>query len=186
MTGLVQAGPWAPWIVELGNSHEEQHFGRTAEAVQAVSMALPHLSPEVRRAAIEWLDRQWHSGVPLDRPAAAPEGRRREHYDLSPAVLAGPAAKPPGAPAELGDLYAVWAYAHYAGRQEQVCAGSTPSAPWSATIWPGRCDSTPTSGTAGPSSSSIMTSTAFWPPYASCARPGTGRRPRPPPSDWPG
>ena len=46
---LVEEGPWAPFVVELGISGEERHFWRTAETMQVVALALPHLSPAVRR-----------------------------------------------------------------------------------------------------------------------------------------
>ncbi len=123
VTELVEGYPWAPLVVELGISHEELHFWRSSETMQAIAMSLPHLSPQVRSKAIAYLDRLFDAGVPLDRPVLG-EGRRREHYDLAPELLAGPAGRPPQERAALGDLYALWAYAHYAGRWEKVMAKS--------------------------------------------------------------
>ena len=120
---LVEGHPWAPLVVELGISHEEQHFWRSSETMQAVAMSLPHLSPRVRSKAIAYLDKLFEAGVPLDRPVLG-EGRRREHYQLAPELLAGPAGRPPQYTAALGDLYALWAYAHYADRWEKVAAKS--------------------------------------------------------------
>lgn len=117
---LVDGAPWAPWAVELGIAHEELHFWRSSETMQAVAVALPHLSPEVRERAVAFLDGLVEQGVPLRKPVFGPEGRRREHYRLSPELLAAPAARPPRYEAGLADLYALWAYAHYADRWNRI------------------------------------------------------------------
>jgi len=116
VTELITGEPWAFFLVELGISHEEQHFRRGAEAVQTVAWALPYLSPEVRRQAVAWLDRVYDGGM----KDSGGEGRRREYFDLSPELLDGPAARAPRDGPSIADLYAVWAYAHYAGRWDRV------------------------------------------------------------------
>ena len=67
VTELVAGHPWAMFVVELGISHEERHFGRSSQTMQAVAMALPHLSPDVRTRARDYLDRLFADGVPLDQ-----------------------------------------------------------------------------------------------------------------------
>lgn len=112
---LVEGGPWAPFIVELGISREERHFARAGEALQIVSRTLPHLSEALRPKAKAWLDALWEAG---SLPA---EGRRRELYDLGPGMRKFAAAPAPSAPT-LDDLYGWWAYAHYAGAWDKVLA----------------------------------------------------------------
>ncbi|MBN2475592.1 MAG: PQQ-binding-like beta-propeller repeat protein [Pirellulales bacterium] len=119
---LIDGHPWALLVVELGISHEEQHFWRASETMQAVAMALPHLSPEVRARAVAYLDELFAEGVPLTRSIIGGEGRRREPFDLAPGMLKGNAVRPPKQPPEVADLYAVWAYAHYADRWDRVLA----------------------------------------------------------------
>jgi outer membrane protein assembly factor BamB len=126
---LIDGHPWAPLVVELGIAHEERHFYRAAETMQAVGMALPHLSPPVRKKAVAYLDRLFDDGVPLEKPVLGADqppvaARRREYFDLSPMLLESSAVRPPRSSAEIGDLYAVWAYAHYAGRWKKVLAQS--------------------------------------------------------------
>ena len=53
VTELVEGAPWAPWTVEMGIAHEEVHFWRSAETMQTVACALPHLSAAVRAKAAE-------------------------------------------------------------------------------------------------------------------------------------
>lgn len=120
VTELIDGHPWALFVVELGIAHEEKHFWRSSETMQAVAMTLPHLSPEVRKKAVAWLDRLFDEGVPLKQPVIGAEGRRREYFDLSPALLERRVTRPPQYSTDVADLYAVWAYAHYAGRWEKV------------------------------------------------------------------
>jgi hypothetical protein len=122
VTELVDGAPWAPWLVELGISHEELHFWRSSETMQTLAAALPHLSPQVRAKAVAYLDGLFDAGVPLQRPVFGPEGRRREHHQLPPELLVLPSAQPPRYSANISDLYAVWAYAHYADRWAKVDA----------------------------------------------------------------
>jgi hypothetical protein len=112
--------PWAPWIVELGISHEELHFWRTGETMRILATALPYLSPPLRERTGRCLDRLFEQGVPLDRPVFEPNGRRREHYDLSLPLQEARISRPPSSRAGLFDLYALWAYAHYQDRWDRV------------------------------------------------------------------
>lgn len=116
---LVEDGAWAPFIVELGISGEERHFWRTAETMQIVSLALPHLSRPVRAKAVAFLDGLWQEGVPLSRPVHSNEGKRREPYNLGPGMKEF-AADRVKYKAGVEDLYAIWAYAHYADRWPAV------------------------------------------------------------------
>ncbi|UCG60063.1 MAG: PQQ-like beta-propeller repeat protein [Phycisphaerales bacterium] len=116
---LVDGWPWAPFVVQLGISGEERHFWRTAETMQIVSLALPHLPAPTKAKAIAFLDKKFESGVPLEKPVHSNEGQRREPYTLGPGMKEFAAAGKPYR-ANIEDLYAVWAYAHYADRWERV------------------------------------------------------------------
>lgn len=111
--------PWAPFIVQLGISREERHFWRTASTIRIVSEALPYLSQEARAEAVRYLDRLVDSGCPLETPVHAPVGARREPFTLGP-VMEEFAARTPRHQAGIEDLYALWAYAHHAGRWKRV------------------------------------------------------------------
>ncbi len=116
---LIEDGPWAPLVVQLGISGEERHFWRSAETMQAVALSLPHLQPEVRAKAIALLDGLWDAGVPLDKPVSDSDGKRREPHDLGPGMKQF-ADRQVACTASIEDLYAVWAYAHYADRWDRV------------------------------------------------------------------
>lgn len=116
---LIEGGPWAPFVVQLGISGEERHFWRSAETMQAVALSLPHLPREVRAKAVTFLDELWDAGVPLDEPVTDSGRRRREPYDLGPGMQQF-AGRQIQYAASVEDLYAVWAYAHYADRWERV------------------------------------------------------------------
>jgi hypothetical protein len=109
---------WAPLVVQLGISHEEVYFGRAGETMQALAMALPHVRATTRVRAIAYLDRLFSDGAPLTSPAANMNGHRREHYDLAPKTLEAVARR--RYEKDERDLYALWAYAHYADRWSQV------------------------------------------------------------------
>lgn len=116
---LIDGWPWAPFIVELGISGEEKHFERTAQTIQIVSLALPHLSGPVGRKAIVWLDRIFESGMPLSKPLHDSNAERRELYNLGPGMRAF-ADKPNKYRFSIEDIYGFWTYAHYANRWERV------------------------------------------------------------------
>lgn len=117
---LIEQGPWAPLILEMGISREEQYFNRASEGMQIVALALPHLSPDMQAKAKAWLDRAFAAGQPLKSPLLPQEGKRREYYDVGPGMLK-PLASFDNA-ANINDLYAVWAYAHYADAWPKVLA----------------------------------------------------------------
>lgn len=111
-------GPWAPLVVELGISKEERHFTRPSETLQALSLALPYVSPEVgakARAALARLAEQAGSG---DAPA-----KRRELYDLGPGMMRF--ASQPLPPAPAVDLYALWSWAWATDSWEKVLASES-------------------------------------------------------------
>ncbi len=116
---LVNDGQWAPFIVELGISGEERHFWRAAQTMQIVSLSLPHVSPAVRSAAIAFLDRMFESGMPLKQSVHSNEGNRREPYELGPGMKSFAAAEI-RYEANIEDIYALWAYAHFADRWDEV------------------------------------------------------------------
>ena len=66
-----------------------------------------------------FLDALWNSGVPLTKPIHANEGARRERYHLGPGMRAF-ADRAIEYNVTIEELYAVWAYAHYAGRWDRV------------------------------------------------------------------
>jgi outer membrane protein assembly factor BamB len=113
---------WAPLVLQLGISREERYFWRTAETMQIVSLALPHLSAPVRKQAIAYLDQLWKHGAPLTLAAHPADGARREPFDLGPEMKQFAAHTPRYQPG-IDDLYAVWAYAHHADRWTAVLAG---------------------------------------------------------------
>lgn len=122
MLDLVDGGPWAPLIVQLGITGEERHYWRTAETLQVASRSLPHLTPAVREKAVAYLHRLFDDGVPLRRPVhPADGGRRREPFDLGAGMRRFAGEAPPYA-SGADDLYAVWAYAHHAGAWDKVLA----------------------------------------------------------------
>ncbi len=108
---LIEGGPWAPFIVELGISREERHFARRSDAMLAVSLAIPHLSPAVAGKA-----KRYVAGL-FD--GFAPEGKRRELYDLGPGMRRFAATPVAAAP---DDPYALWAAAHFAGAWDKARA----------------------------------------------------------------
>ncbi len=117
---LIDGGPWAPFIVELGIANERRYFWRTAETMQILSLALPHLSPDLRDKAKEHLDEMFASGMPLRVPLHIDNGsKRREPYDFGPGMenFAGQLIR---YRANVEDLYSVWAYSHCAGRWDKV------------------------------------------------------------------
>lgn len=115
---LIDDGPWAAFVVQLGISGEQRHFWRTADTMQTLSLALPHLGPAVRHKAVAFLDALWDEGVPLRR-SIHEGGKRREPFDLGPGMKSF-ADQTIRYEARVEDLYAVWAYAHYAGRWNRV------------------------------------------------------------------
>lgn len=116
---LTQHGPWAPFVVQLGISGEERHFHRTAETMQIVALALPHLSDAVRKKAVAFLDEMFAAGMPLQKPIHANQDKRREPYNLGPGMTAFASSKI-RYETNIEDLYALWAYANYAGRWPAV------------------------------------------------------------------
>jgi len=114
---LTEQGPWAPMIIELGISGDQAIFADTAQAMQIVSLALPHLKGETRSKAVAWLDGLYEQGVPLSKSRFdSKEGNRREPYDIG-ATMSG---RQPEYERGVDDLYALWAYAYYADRWEKV------------------------------------------------------------------
>jgi len=116
---LIAGWPWAPLIVELGISGEERHFWRSAQTMQVVAATLPYLGLPVRDRAAASLDGLWEAGVPFEAPVHSHQGARREPYNLGPGMKAY-AAGAIEYSAGVEDLYAVWAYAHYADRWDRV------------------------------------------------------------------
>jgi len=119
---LIDGGPWAPLVIELG-MHNERHFWRTADTMQIVAQALPLLSPAVQARARTYLDGMFEAGAPLSAAThPARSALRREHYELGDGALRRTAEANPTYSAGIADLYALWAYAHYAGAWDKVAA----------------------------------------------------------------
>lgn len=116
---LLDEGPWASFVVEIGISGEERHFGRKTEVMQILCQALPHLRPTTRAKAIDYLDRLWDGGSLLHNPILSDAGKRREPYDLGPEMKRF-AQREVNSRASIEDLYPVWAYAHYADRWDRI------------------------------------------------------------------
>jgi hypothetical protein len=114
---LVGEPSWAPLVVELGISREERHFAQPGEAIQIVSLALPHLSPPAAERARRWLEKVFEEGR-----SAHVSGRRREFYDLGPGMKR---FAEQSLPAAKTDLYALWAWAHCSGAWDKVLARET-------------------------------------------------------------
>jgi len=113
------ANDYAPFVIELGLSGEDLHFWRTAQTMQIVALTLPHLSAAIREKARGHLDGLWEAGAPLRMAVHRAGGARREFYDPGPEMLTF-AGNPPRYSATVEDLYAAWAYAHYADRWDRV------------------------------------------------------------------
>ena len=69
-------------VVQLGIGKEERHFWRTAETLQIVGLALPHLSPQVNAEAVAYLDRLVEAGARNHR-AGCPCGCRHRANRLT-------------------------------------------------------------------------------------------------------
>jgi hypothetical protein len=87
--------------------------------MRILSLALPHLSASTKAKAIAFLDKMFDSGVPLEKPVHSNEGRRREPYMLGPGMKQFAAVRK-SYRASIEDVYALWAYAHYADRWDKV------------------------------------------------------------------
>ncbi len=125
VTELVEEGPWAPFVAELGIVGEQAYFWRTAETMQILALALPHLSPAVREKAKSHLNGMFALGMPLSVPVHAKTGAgRREHYEFGPGMQ-NFARRQINYTANIEDLYAVWAYAHYANAWDKALQRET-------------------------------------------------------------
>jgi hypothetical protein len=116
---LVDDGPWAPFIVELGISGEEKHFHRASRNMQIVALALRHLSAHVRNKAIAWLDGLFDAGAPLSQQPSNNNAKCRELYTLGPGMVEF-AETSERFVAGIEDIYALWAYSYYADRWEKI------------------------------------------------------------------
>ncbi len=113
---LVEQGPWAPLAVQLGISKASVYFRRTAETMQTVALALPHLSPPVAAKAETYLHSLYRQSVPLGAPAwPNDKGKRREPFAPGPHLLEH-AARGLDAQAGIADVYALYAYARATDR----------------------------------------------------------------------
>jgi hypothetical protein len=125
VTELIDGGPWAPLIVELGISGEERHFWRTSETMRVLAEAIPNCSPDVATKAKKYLEQMFAGGMPLKVAVHPPAGNRREAYDLGAEMLKF-ADEPVRYQAGVEDLYALWAFAHYAAAWDAVLARREP------------------------------------------------------------
>jgi len=117
---LVQDGPWAPFVVELGIVREDMYFWRSAETMQVVAQSLPFVSARVQAQVKSFLANMFEQGMPLENPMLAHQGkRRREMYTYGPGMEAFTQRKIQYQ-ATIEDLYAVWAYAHYSSEWKTV------------------------------------------------------------------
>jgi integrase len=87
--------------------------------MQLLALALPHLSPPVRAKARAHLGLMFASHMPLRMPVHLKAGLRREPYTLGPGMQAF-AQRHVSYAAAAADVYALWAYAHYADAWEKV------------------------------------------------------------------
>jgi outer membrane protein assembly factor BamB len=115
MRGGDNGRAWAPLVIQLGIGREERHFARTADTLQIVSLALPHVSPPLRRQAVAYLDSLVAAGCPLNLPQHAADGARREPFELGP-EMGDFARRVPRYEPGVQDMYSLWAYAHHADR----------------------------------------------------------------------
>jgi outer membrane protein assembly factor BamB len=116
---LVESGPWAPLILQLGISGEERYFWRTSETMRILAESLPHLSKEVRAKAAAFLDGMFEAGMPLEVAAYSSMGKRREPYELGPEMKRY-AVQTVRYDAGIEDIYALWTYGHYANAWDKV------------------------------------------------------------------
>jgi putative pyrroloquinoline-quinone binding quinoprotein len=120
MLELIEGDPWAPFIVELGIMREDRYFWRTAETMQIIAQALPYLSESVRKKATVYLDTMFQNRMPLVQAVHEHVGRRRrEMYQYGPG-MENFAKRRINYKPNIEDLYAVWAYAHYASAWDNV------------------------------------------------------------------
>jgi len=118
---LCGGGPWGHFMVLIGISGMERHHWRSAQAVQALALALPHLSPPAQEKARKHLEALFKASSPLGNPVLPTVGNRREPFELGP-QMARQANETPRYKRSVEDLYALWAYAHYADAWPAVLA----------------------------------------------------------------
>jgi uncharacterized repeat protein (TIGR01451 family) len=113
---------YAPLLFMPGKNVIRFYFQDPADLFYTLSIALPYLSPDLQAQAKDYLAREWQQYNPLTTQRyPLDEGQRRELYRIGPEALAdGYDRGSDSTPERVEILYAVWAYAHYAGRWDVV------------------------------------------------------------------
>lgn len=118
---------YAPLLFMPGKNHVRFHFQDPADLFYTLSIALPYLSPGLRDQVKNYLAQEWAQYNPLNTSYyPLDEGERREFHTVGPDtwdwindnLSYNPGWR--GTPDRLEMLYAIWAYAYYAGRWDVV------------------------------------------------------------------
>lgn len=118
---LIEGDRLAPLYVQPGLAGREFFFDSSADVVETLSLAYPHLSPGTKKEVRAYL-RKEIADHPLWTLAAGyslTEGRRRELFDIPESFLR---YERQARPHPLGNLYALWLYAERTGDRETIDA----------------------------------------------------------------
>lgn len=108
---LLDGWPWAPFYLQMGIGSRDFYFAHPSYAVQALSLAIPHLSPELAARARDRARDELPRCLQRD-PLPLAEGRRRELYTVPPHDLSWSYA--PRWPV-LSHVHAIWLFGERTG-----------------------------------------------------------------------
>lgn len=117
---MMAAGPLNPYYVSRGELDPEYVFTNPADAVRALSAALPHLPPADRPKVLAYLKKEMAARPPWGDAPLRPE-KGLASRNLHPLPAPDLPAKIPLRPG-LGNLYALWLYAENTGDWETLRA----------------------------------------------------------------
>ncbi len=102
---------WAPLCLEPGLAGRETAFEASGEVFEALSLAYPHLPPELQLRAKSFLRKEWEAHPPFTGKSVyrIDEGERREYHRVPAASLSRAGHAAPYHP--FGGLHAIRLYA---------------------------------------------------------------------------
>lgn len=112
---------WKPLYVEPGLAGREFFFSHSGEVFEALSLAYPHLSENLKRKVREFLNKEWWEHPPYS-PACRYDlkgGMGREWYPIPPHLRENGVE----IPHPFGNIYSIYLYAERCGEWEKVKEG---------------------------------------------------------------